>query len=900
MKLDSIKILISRSQFGYLSYASFFICILSGIALAFTFDPMNSYNSISLMILLNKPALFIRSIHYWSAQIFLLTSVFHIIDHLLKRTEKDVKSSSWVGMIMLIPFLLYAMFSGFLLKGDNEATQGMNIIVSVLNSIPLIGNIISGTMFGTTSSLQIIYINHIITSALVVWLLTIEHSKKIIPSAKSLLQVIPLIALLSVILIPSISKNISPETKGPWYLTGIQEIFHWLNYPEITIYILFLILVGIFSVKYLNNKASGRLKLVLLIFLLSYSLVSVFALFFRGESWKLIVPWDDNANVVEFLTASNLKTPEDSLLKRKVPLIQGKIESCMYCHSDVKGLSISHDVAAIGCYSCHLGNPLSLDKITAHRGMTLTPGNLDVAEKTCGTINCHPGILKRVGKSLMTSMSGVIAVNKYTFGESKTPDGYYNIENIGFTPAETHLRGLCAGCHLSNNKLKPAPIDELSRGGGCSACHLNYQPESIADLENLKAGKKSHFVNHPEITLKVTDDHCFGCHSRSGRIATNYEGWHETHLNSKDVTNIDKSKFRLLQDGRVFEKKNDDVHHKAGMMCIDCHNSYEIMGDGTKYSHKENAVKIQCIDCHTDNPSTITKDKMDQESQRILNIRNKTDLNIKYIVSKGTGIPYLNTIYKDGRIITELKSSGKQLISKPVSTLCGKDIQGHNRMDCATCHTAWAPQCIGCHTQYYPEMTGWDNLTNKETIGSWLEKDKEFYSDFPTLGVTFDPKSKNSKVTTFIPGMVLSISKSKNEKSYKRLFAPAFSHTISAKSVPCKTCHNNPVALGYGRGELKYVINNNNGRWIFSQKFSNFSSDNLPEDAWIGFLQNSKNNNSTRTNTRPFNIEEQKKILTIGSCLTCHKENDKKMIAVLRSTPFTKKKLSVKCIVPIW
>jgi hypothetical protein len=899
MKLDSIKILISRSQFGYLSYASFFICIISGIALAFTFDPIKPDHSISLMILLNKPAMFIRSLHYWSAQIFLITSVFHIIDHLLKGTEKDVKSSSWVGMIVLIPFLIYAMFSGFLLKGDNEANQGMSIIVTVFNSIPFIGKIISGALFGVNASLQIVYINHIITSTLVVWLLTIEHSKKIIPSAKSLLQVIPLICILSVILIPSISVN-SVVQKGPWYLTGMQEIFHWLSYPEITIYILLLILVGIFSLKYQKNKSSAKMKIVILVLILLYSFITIFALFFRGESWRLILPWQNDANVVEFLSASNLITPEDSLLKKKVPLIQGKIESCMYCHSDVKGLSVSHDVAAIGCYSCHLGEPLSLDKNTAHRGMTLTPGNLDIAGKTCGNSNCHPGILKRVGNSLMTSMSGVVAVNKYTFGESKTPDGYYHIENIGFTPAETHLRGLCAGCHLSNNKLKPAPIDELSRGGGCSACHLNYQPESISDYEKIRTGQKTHFINHPEISIKVTDGHCFGCHSRSGRIATNYEGWHETHLNSKDVAIIDNPKFRLLQDGRVFEKKSDDVHHRAGMICIDCHNSYEIMGDGTKYSHKENAVKIECIDCHSDNPATVTKDEMDQESQKILNIMNKTDLYLRYIVSKEAGIPYVNSIYKDGRIITELKSSGKQLISKPVSTLCGKDIQGHNRMDCATCHTAWAPQCIGCHTQYYPEMKGWDNLTNKETIGSWLEKVKEFYSDFPTLGVTFDPISKNSKVTTFIPGMVLSISKSKNEKSYKRLFAPAFSHTISAKSVPCKTCHNNPVALGFGRGELKYVISNNKGRWIFSQKFSNFSSDNLPEDAWIGFLQSSKNNNSTRTNTRPFTIEEQKNILTIGSCFTCHKENDKRTITAIKNYPKSKKMLSKKCILPTW
>ena len=32
---------------------------------------------------------------------------------------------------------------------------------------------------------------------------------------------------------------------------------------------------------------------------------------------------------------------------------------------------------------------------------------------------------------------------------------------------------------------------------------------------------------HPGLDLKTTDDHCFGCHSRSGRIGASYAGWHE-------------------------------------------------------------------------------------------------------------------------------------------------------------------------------------------------------------------------------------------------------------------------------------------------------------------------------------------------------------------------------------
>ncbi len=126
--------------------------------------------------------------------------------------------------------------------------------------------------------------------------------------------------------------------------------------------------------------------------------------------------------------------------------------------------------------------------------------------------------------------------------------------------------------------------------------HLAYLSGSKADslLPSL----------HPSLDLNISNDHCFGCHSRSGRISTNYEGWHETLLNEEDVKG--DTNYRVLQDKRVFEFVSDDVHHKLGMDCIDCHNSYEVMGDGETYLHEENAVKVRCEDCHfTEIPETI-------------------------------------------------------------------------------------------------------------------------------------------------------------------------------------------------------------------------------------------------------------------------------------------------------
>ena len=154
--------------------------------------------------------------------------------------------------------------------------------------------------------------------------------------------------------------------------------------------------------------------------------------------------------------------------------------------------------------------------------------------------------------------------------------------------------------------------------------------------------------------------------------------------------------------------------------------------------------------------------------------------------------------------------------------------------------------------------------------------------------------------------MVLTIDKKSFTKQendtilFHRLFAPVAPHTTSSKGRNCKSCHNNPVALGFGEGELIFEIQKGKGEWTFSSEYENDIHDNLPGDAWTGFLQNRKGMVSTRKNVFPFDIEKQKSILTVGACLTCHKEDSKVMLKSLREYKNQIEKLSNKCVLPAW
>ena len=70
---------------------------------------------------------------------------------------------------------------------------------------------------------------------------------------------------------------------------------------------------------------------------------------------------------------------------------------------------------------------------------------------------------------------------------------------------------------------------------------------------------------------------------------------------------------------------------------------------------------------------------------------------------------------------------------------------------------------------------------------------------------------------------------------------------------------NSPLTLGYGKGPLVYHIKNGKGTWIFTPEYALNSHDNLPVYAWFPFLKEVDKNvvNSTRTDFRPFNVDEQ-------------------------------------------
>ena len=468
--------------------------------------------------------------------------------------------------------------------------------------------------------------------------------------------------------------------------------------------------------------------------------------------------------------------------------------TCVQCHADqTTGFAAGHAFAASNCIICHGGNDEDVTQEGSHADMTGFPGDLGNAAQACGS--CHLDKVSSVRDSLMHTGHGIVDVTRRLIDGDPGDVGSVNFQSLGHGPADSMLRKLCASCHLGQTKTEHRHDALLDRGGGCPACHINDYPED----------------SHPALTTKISDARCFGCHARSGRISLSYTGLAET----------DSGPLRL-PDGRHVERRPADVHYVAGMGCIDCHTGVGLMGGIENALHQRGAVDISCTDCHVrDDKAPSTKNGTLLEH---IEVRDDGS----WLHTKTTGrvlnIPYLDPANHPGN--------------------------DHERLECSTCHSQWAPQCFGCHMEYDTEGTQWDHVDRKETPGRWYQERSHVRNNLGSLGV-----SEDYRIALFVPGMVMTVDHPDWASTrFVRVFAPLSPHTTGA-SRSCESCHRSSVALGLGQGELT-----RQGSKIHFEAAHDSLQDGLPLDAWTN-IDRSLGGATPLPNQRPLSVEEMKAVL---------------------------------------
>lgn len=911
---------------GDLATASFVLAAASGVVVAVPYDPADAYRAIAAMLLANPAASFFRNVHYWAGQLCLVLTLLHVWDHLRARTEDRVGPGAWLRLVVTVPLLAFVMLSGFMLRGDPEGRQALRILTEATAQVPWVGSLLATLIFGASERLDLVYVQHAATATIAVWLFIVEHARRVWPRPVAFLAVTAITLAVSLVATPGLHDNLDPVLKGPWYFLGLQELLHWTPWPRVILLAGAAIAGGLFAVRVTPPRTAAAIKGTLLALALVYAGLCGVGGFLRGPNWAWQPVWPATVRVA-WVFAPTPGVP--ATLPSPLPIVMDRPEGCLVCHRGVTGLGNAHRPEAVGCASCHGGDVFTLDKARAHGGMETIPGNLASAARRCGQPSCHPSIVTRVERSVMTTMSGIVAVNRAVFLGSD-PESTH-VKSLGRSPADTHLRQLCASCHLGAEKAALGPNEEGARGGGCNACHLAYGPEALAALKRYDAakaaGRAEAPVVHPAVSLEIDNGQCFGCHSRSGRISTSYEGWHEVHeppAAASDPARPSPSRFRVLADERVFERVTPDVHQLAGLDCIDCHTANEAMGDGVAHLRKSGQLRVACIDCHAAPGATlpvVPASRLDPESRKILALRAWPGLAASAHGLTRGGETLVNVVHTPGGAPALVrKRTGERRELKRAAPVCVEG-GGHARLSCGSCHTAWAPRCPTCHTSFDPNAEAYDWLDDRDVKGAWIEKAGPFAATPPTLGVRLPGgdaagrAGSTGTIDTFSPGMILTIERPAREGQpaatlFRRLYARVEPHTTRRETRSCESCHNDPIALGYGSGELRYEVTPAGGRWRFTPearaRTPNGAApaaalpDGLPADAWIPFLGERSGMRSTRDDVRPFTLEEQKRILRVGACLTCHPGDSPEMRDSVRGFKALLARRSPRCVLPRW
>lgn len=552
-----------------------------------------------------------------------------------------------------------------------------------------------------------------------------------------------------------------------------------------------------------------------------------------------------------------------------------RVERCVSCHvrpdEDPGG---AHAREALGCSPCHLGNPLAFGKARAHEGMEPEPGALSTAGSTCGRAGCHEREAARVATSLMARASGIVAVDRWVFGEVPSPDGDDDGDGDGEndetmeavlaaaerTPARDHLSRLCGGCHLGARRGNRDDAIH-GNGSGCSACHVARRPPGGA--------KRA----HPPVDSRVTDDRCLGCHSRSGRISLTYQGLAEVERHQLAGGASPCAATGTLHDGRPACRLEPDVHAAAGMACVDCHLHTDLMGDGTRHAHAASQVEVRCESCHGPASPAAWGSVGDPLTRDLLRMRKETRPAGEAARLGARGTPLWNL-----RPAAAVAVPGQDPSRAPF-TLVGKldgrpravaatprdadhTLRGHERLACDACHAAWAPTCTTCHTSFDPAGTQWDFSKAAVAPGAWRERSEGLSFAPPALGVT-----AGGRIVSAVPGMVMTLDAraAGGAASSHRLYAPLSPHSTGKKARTCASCHLSSFALGLGTGTLDATAK----APVFVPASPAPGDPALARDGWTS-LGAPKPGQGTRAGFRSLDESELGRALAVGSFLPCH------------------------------
>ncbi len=225
-------------RFGALSLGFLAVTVLSGVALVPMYRPEDALASVEAIHGAIPGAWLIRAVHAFAALGFLLSTVIHLAQVVVRGDVGRVPAGIWWRSTLLLPIAVAGMLTGFLLRGDAEAIAAMAVGRGVLGSVPWIGEGLATLLLGPPGAgLGPVALHHAGTLTVLPWLLSFEHGRRAWPDLRSLVTaLLASIAIAGIVPVaPGPAEGAAGRLLGPWYLLGLQGML--LDLPVVTAWI---------------------------------------------------------------------------------------------------------------------------------------------------------------------------------------------------------------------------------------------------------------------------------------------------------------------------------------------------------------------------------------------------------------------------------------------------------------------------------------------------------------------------------------------------------------------------------------------------------------------------------------------------------------------------------------
>jgi quinol-cytochrome oxidoreductase complex cytochrome b subunit len=254
---------------GGIAVVLFVLLAVTGSLLLFGYEPSpeRAYGSVREIIDQAPFGAFVRNVHHWAANGFLLVAFLHLLRVFFTGAHHPPRRANWIVGLVLLLLVVASNFTGYLLPWDQLAYWAVTIATGMLEYVPLLGGTLlraarGGAEVGS-KTLALFFVMHVAILPILLLMLTAFHfwlvrkgggvilpraegedvpRRTLVPTSPNLtaregpaaLATVAVVLIIGAVieapLLAQANPGMSPNpAKAPWYFMGLQELLVHLH-----------------------------------------------------------------------------------------------------------------------------------------------------------------------------------------------------------------------------------------------------------------------------------------------------------------------------------------------------------------------------------------------------------------------------------------------------------------------------------------------------------------------------------------------------------------------------------------------------------------------------------------------------------------------------------------------